>query len=108
MLRSHPPATNEELRRQLYQGALFLLDPTAATGRLVEDANRAIAGELGETGDVRTAQFRLSDGEFFTRIGRLRRLFYTTPPYHEAVRAVVRDLGFDPSRIAFDPIRLRT
>ena len=57
---------------------------------------------------MREAQFRFSEEEFFLRVGRLRKLFYTGPDWHEAVRAVLRDVGADPAAFAFDPIRLRT
>jgi hypothetical protein len=106
MLRHDLPATNDQCRQDLYRGTLFLLEQTPATRALVADAVDAIARELGPD-DVRLAQFRLDDAEFFTRVGRLRKLLYTAPQYHDAVRRVVRSCGFDPGRLAFDPIRLR-
>jgi hypothetical protein len=105
MLHHDLPATNEQLRQELYHGAVFLLEPTPATQRLVEDAGVALAHELGP--DARLAQFRLGDEEFFTRVGRLRKLFYTAPEHHDAVRRVVSACGFDLARLAFDPLRLR-
>jgi hypothetical protein len=105
MFRHDLPATSREAQEALYAGTVFHLPPMPASLRLVASATAAIEAELG--GDVRAAQHRLSDGEFFERIGRLRKLFYTTPGYHEALRAVVASLDFDISRIAFDPLRLR-
>ena len=107
MLRHDLPATSEDCRRELYRGTIFLLEPTPASRRLVANAGAALAQELGDGGDVRLAQFHLTDEEFFTRIGRLRKRFYTTAEYHEAVGEVLRDCGWAPSRLAFDPIRLR-
>jgi hypothetical protein len=99
------PATSADCRRELYRGTIFLLPPTPATRQLVQDASAAVEQELG--GEARLAQFRLSEEEFFSQVGRLRKLFYTTPEYHDAVRRVVSECGFDPDGLAFDPIRLR-
>jgi hypothetical protein len=105
MLRHRLPSTSEETRRQLYAGELFLLDPTPASSRLVADVMACIEEEL--SAPVREAQFRLSGDEFFARAGRLRKRFYTEPPFIDAVRQVVASLDFDPDTVAFDPIRLR-
>ncbi len=106
-LRTAPPARPEDLLPALYRGEIFLLPPTPASERLVAAAWDCLGRELGDDGDPREAQFRLGDGEFFERVGRLRKHLYTAPAFHEHVRAVVAGLGLSASRIAFDPIRLR-
>jgi hypothetical protein len=101
----HRPQAPNEMLAALYAGDIFQLPPTDASRDLVAAARRCLEEELG--GDVREAQFRFTDDEFFGRIGRLRKLLYTTPPFHAHLEAVVRGLGFDTARIAYDPIRLR-
>lgn len=93
-------------RAALYAGEIYLLPPTPLTLGLVADLNARLDAELGSPS--REAQFRFSDEEFFRRVGRLRKLFYTGPEWHEAVRAILRDAGVDPADFAFDPLRLRT
>jgi hypothetical protein len=100
------PLPAAELLEALYQGTIFQLPPTPASRRLVEETVHGIEAELGP-GPIREAQFRFSDEEFFARIGRLRKRFYTTPPFHRLLEEMVRSLGFSLSRIAYDPIRLR-
>jgi hypothetical protein len=99
------PASNEALRRELYEGGLFLADPTPASQRLADDARALLDDALG--GDIRTAHARFSNDDLFLRIGRLRRVLYLEPRFHDAVREALASLGFDPTRCAFDPIRIR-
>jgi hypothetical protein len=105
MLRHRLPATAAQTRRELYAGALFLLEPTPVSARLVERCMADLEQELPSP--VREAQFSLDGDEFFARVGRLRKRFYTEEPFLEAVREVASGLGFDPSGFAFDPMRLR-
>jgi hypothetical protein len=101
-----PPAA---ALQSLFAGAVFHWPANAASQQLVKDAWMLIDGELGDGGggSAREAQFRLSDGEFFDRVGRLRRAIYTAPHFHAAVGRVVRACGFATNHMAFDPIRLR-
>lgn len=101
------PASEEELRKLLYAGELFLLLPTAATRTIVQELTQAIDRELGLDGPARDAQFRFSEDEFFRRVGRLRKLFYSGEHYQDLVRAVISECGGDPAALGFDPLRLR-
>ena len=103
--RTDTPADELAFRRALYKGEIFRLPANAVTTRLVADVNALLESELG--GNPREAQFRMSDAEFFERVGRLRKAIYTELPFHRAVGDVMRGFGFDPVRVAFDPIRLR-
>jgi hypothetical protein len=105
IFRTAAPPTEAEFRRALYSGTIFRLPANAATRRVVAGVNEFIAAELGP--EPRSAQFRMTDAEFFERVGRLRKAIYTEPRFHEMVGEIVRGLGFDPARLAFDPIRLR-
>jgi hypothetical protein len=104
-LQTQRPADGAELLAALYGGSLFLLPATAASRRLVAEACARVEEELGA--DMRTAQFRLSDEEFFRRVGRLRKAFYAEEAFRAHVRRLLAEQGFDTERIAFDPIRLR-
>jgi hypothetical protein len=103
--RADAPAAEVEFRHALYAGTIFRLRANDATWRLVGEVNGLLESELGP--NPREAQFRLTDAEFFERVGRLRKAIYTEPRFHRAAGEVVRSLGFDPARLAFDPIRLR-
>ncbi len=98
---------NDSVRDSLYRGQLFLLPATAASRSLVTEIGLAVEAELGACGSARTAQFHLSDSEYFTAVGRLRKLFYTERKFHERVLDVMVSVGFNPPEHAFDPIRLR-
>src|SRR4051812_20013274 len=75
------PADNLALRESLYRGDIYLLDATPASQRFVTRALDLLQQELGPE-SVRKAQFRLSDSEFFQRIGKLRRTLYLQPEFH--------------------------
>jgi hypothetical protein len=101
-----PPADNQAFRRALYAGTIFRLSPTAASLQVVERATALLQEELGP-GPIREAQFRFRDEEWFTRIGRLRKAIYTGAEFHDLVRAILRESGFEVEQTAFDPMRLR-
>ena len=93
-------------RSALYDGALFQLAPSVASTKLVDDVGALLDDEFG-AGDPRFAQAMLRDEDFFARIGRIRRRIYVDGQFHERVFAVIAACGFDPGRVAFDPVRLR-
>jgi hypothetical protein len=101
------PSENAAFRRSLYDGAVVRLAPTADSERLVAAVLTLVDEELGRDGPAREAQVRLSNDEVVRRIGRLRKVLYTEPRFHEAVSTMIAGCGFDPGRSAFDPIRLR-
>jgi hypothetical protein len=90
----------------LYGGDLLQLAPTDASTRAVDEAHALLRRELG-VDDVRRAHRTLDDVELFERIGRVRRMLFLEPRWHDVVRDVVAACGVDPREIAFDPIRLR-
>jgi hypothetical protein len=101
-----PPADNHVFRQALYAGTVFRLPATATSLRVVERATALIQEELGPS-PIREAQFRYGDEEWFARIGRLRKAIYTGAEFHDLVRAILRECGFEVARTAFDPMRLR-
>ena len=99
------PADFADALDALYRGTIFQLAPTTRSLELVSLAIAAIETEVGS--EMRQAQFRFSDEEFFERIGRLRKLFYTNPGYHQLVGDIVASCGGNAAALAFDPMRLR-
>jgi hypothetical protein len=103
----HAIPDNDVFRRRLYEGEIFRLAATQSSARLVQDAWEVIERELGGRGSAREAQFSLTDDELFRRVGKIRKHLFLEDPFHRAVREIMADCGFDPSRNAFDPIRIR-
>lgn len=99
------PESNDEVRRLLYQGAIFLLPPNAASRELVDSVRTLVERELGEK--IRRAHAEFSADDFFARVGRLRKTIYTLPEYHQLVNQVIQSSGFELGQQAYDPARLR-
>lgn len=104
-LRHHLPDSQDRLRQGLYAGEVYLLGANAASAALVLQVQSELIEALGNA--PRLAQHRMDNDAFFARLGPLRRRLYTEPKYHEALREVVRAMGFDPASVAVDPLRLR-
>ncbi|MEZ6015954.1 MAG: hypothetical protein R3F49_12620 [Planctomycetota bacterium] len=100
------PADNAEARAALYAGEVFLTPPTRASLALADEVSGLLEDALGPA--PRLAQHRLSDADFFQRIGAARRTLFTDERFIAATREVAVSAGFDPSEFAFDPVRLRT
>lgn len=98
---------SEAIRNSLYAGELSLSYANDATQALRQAVWTDLEAELGATGPVREAQFRLSEEEFFAVVGQLRKRFYTDTRFHRLVAAVLDAAGFDAGEHAFDPLRLR-
>ena len=104
--RRRPAGGARALRRAIYDGRLFLLDPTLASRKLVEAAWELVGEHLG--GDqARRAHELMSDEEIFARVGTIRRILFEEERFGRLVSDVVEALGFDPERVAVDPLRLR-
>lgn len=100
------PRDNRQARDEIFQGEAYLAHPTAEASALTENIHALIQEKLGVS-DIRAAHKSLSDEEFFTKMGELRRILYLEEDYHKALRSVLRSYHFDETRCAFDPIRIR-
>ena len=47
------------------------------------------------------------DVTLFEHVGRIRRVLFLESRFHDLTREVIAAYGYDPSRSAFDPMRLR-
>jgi hypothetical protein len=100
------PADPAAARRALYDGSVFHLGPTAASLAAADAALALLREELG-LDDVRAARELLSPEDFFSRMGRVRKRLYLEPRFHQAITLILSAIGFDPSEVAVDPLRLR-
>ncbi|MFY9227156.1 MAG: hypothetical protein WAQ98_31085 [Blastocatellia bacterium] len=99
------PQDSKLTREQIYQGEVLCFPAIDVSKQLVSDVLTLLKEELGE--DVRTAQFRFSDEEFFEHIGKLRKIIYTQTHFHDLAKELLLALNFIPNENAFEPIRLR-
>lgn len=102
--RSLPPC-NDDVRREIYSGRIYLLPSVAESRALANRVLQEIHDALGD--DFRRYQFSVSDDEFFARIGKLRKMIYTRTEYHALVDQLIDALGFRLADHAYDPARLR-
>ena len=103
MIRRAPPD-----RHAVYSGDIFLAAATEASRALVATARADLAAALDcAPAEVRDVPQRIANDELFARIGAFRKELYLAPRYHAAIRDVIGAYGFDPGRVAFDPLRLR-
>lgn len=101
----HEPLPAEQLRSRIYNSDVFLLPPTDASLTIVDTANALLTEYLGE--NPRKVHERWSNDEIFQRIGELRKILFLEPRFHDAARQLIQAIGEDPTRCAFDPIRIR-
>lgn len=105
-MKTQLPNSNEQTRNSIYEGDIYLVSGGSSSQKLIASMIEEMEREL-ETDQIRKAHLQFSDSELFERIGKLRRHFYESPHYHDLLRNVIEENGFDQSRISFDPIRIR-
>lgn len=104
--RTELPEDHRAARQAIYDGDVFMLEPTDASQALVRHVLTTMRAELG-TDALRKVQFDLDPRAFFERMGVLRKTFYASPETIELTWAILRDCGFNDRDNAFDPMRLR-
>jgi hypothetical protein len=100
-----PPRENSQLRRAIYAGSIFCLAANATSKKLRNMVVAVIQEILGS--DYRHAQFRLDYDEYQLLIGKVQTVLYSVNEFSDAVRNLMKDVGFEPSENAFHPPRLR-
>jgi hypothetical protein len=101
------PLPDDERRRRLYAGDLFLFSPRASVNALRDFARERIAEAFGPLDPV-SAQFHLPVEEYVALLAKLKPAFIHHPRCKELLREILADLGCDLSRTYFDVPRLRT
>lgn len=99
------PDSNREARSSLYDGSIYLIDANSESRKFAESVLVEVVSELGE--DYRKAHERFSNDEFFSKIGRLRKLIYTSSKFHRSVDRVIESLSFKLDKQSYDPARMR-
>lgn len=101
------PIPDDERRRKLFGGDLFVYSPTPASLALV-----AFAREMAEAAFAPhfppDAQHHLAGPAYVDVLASLKPTFINHPHSKELVRRVLADLGVDPEQTYFDVPRLRT
>jgi hypothetical protein len=105
--RRKSPGDNDELRRALYAGDLFLLEPSRASKELVEQAQADVDEIFADLDSPRQVHAELDEVAFFERVGALRRKVFSDPVYRRLIEDLTGELGFDPAQVAFDPMKIR-
>ncbi len=102
------PESNIELRHRLYSGEIFCIPASSESIRLVDACRVELVKALGDQGDYRLAQFRLTASEHFETVGKLRKQFYLENRFQNLLARVVHSFGFSMNENGFDAARLRT
>lgn len=100
------PEDNLNARNAIFSGEVYLASKNATTSALVNDVKQLVKEELNVQ-DIRRAHLELSDDQFFTKMGKLRRTIYQDDHYQQHIRNILASHQFDPDRCAFDPVRIR-
>lgn len=100
------PEDNFKVRNALFSGEVYQASKNAATNALVEDVTHLVQEVLGVT-DIRRAHLEISDDQFFTKMGKLRKAIYEGEHYQQHIRNILTSHHFDPDCCAFDPVRIR-
>src|SRR5437764_866160 len=102
-----PPFGEDERRGLIYQGAIFLLKPAAASAALASFA-RAMIEEAFAPLEPQTAHRSLPVEEYVRILAGLKPRFIHHPRCKELLRDLLLETGCDPETTYFDVPRLRT
>lgn len=100
------PEDNQEMRRRIFDGNVFLAQASDASQELVSSVIAEMQTGLAMK-DIRRAHMKWTDSELFERLGALRRHFYLDKSYHRRLEDVLQACGLDVGRVAYDPVRIR-
>ncbi|HVP59759.1 MAG TPA: hypothetical protein VMT11_04350 [Myxococcaceae bacterium] len=98
---------DDERRRRLFDGEIFLYSPRPSSLAFVE-FTRGLLREAFGTRDPETAQDEMEVTAFAELLGRVEPLFIHHPESKRLLRAMLVDMGCDPGLTYFDVPRLRS
>jgi hypothetical protein len=101
------PVGDEERRRRLFEGQIFVYTPRPSTLAFCSFAARLIEEAFAPL-DPRTAQHELDVAKYAEILNRLKPAFIHHPESKRLVRALLSDLGCDPEKTYFDVPRMRS
>jgi hypothetical protein len=99
--------TDEERRRRLYDGELFVYSPTSESLELVAFARKMLADAFAPL-DPELAQFSMPVEAFAALLGELKPKFIHHPECKRLLPTLLTQLGCDPEKTYFDVPRLRS
>jgi hypothetical protein len=99
--------SDEERRRQLYRGQLFVFSPKQSSLALCQVAHE-LAQEAFTPHDPRDAQNHLPVEKYVEVLAALKPRFIHHPRCKELIRGLFQEMGCDLERTYFDVPRLRT
>lgn len=100
-------ARGVELRRSVYGGHVFFLPASPESLALVDFANELLQREFEDVGSPALAQFRLSNAEWLSRVGRVRQGLTQGVTARRLFGRWLLRHGFDPTSTVCDQLRLR-
>src|SRR5689334_1098404 len=98
---------DQERRRQLYQGQLFVYSSTKSSLELCRFAQE-LASEAFAPHDPEMAQYALPVEKYVEILAALKPKFIHHPRCKELIRGIFTELGCDIEKTYFDVPRLRT
>jgi len=98
---------DDQRRRQLYDGQLFVYSATPGSRKLVELA-RTLIGEAFGSLDPETAQYEMSVERYAAILAELKPKFIHHPDAKTHIRDILREVGCDLEKTYFDVPRMRT
>ena len=99
--------SDDERRKHLYDGELFVYSPTASSLAFCEFAREIVREAFGSL-DPQTAQFSMPVEEYAALLGELKPKFIHHPKSKECIRGILQELKCDLEKTYFDVPRLRT
>jgi hypothetical protein len=99
--------TDDERRRELYRGAVFLHTPSTSAAKLCQLA-RELAEEAFSPLDPRKAQEAMSAEQASAILSVLKPKFIHHPKAKEYIQGMLAELGCDLAKTYFDVPRMRT
>src|ERR1700737_4658573 len=100
------PVHDDERRRLLYEGQLFVYSPTAGSSALCAFAQQ-LSREAFAPRDPIKAQFDMPPEEYAAILEKLKPKFIHHPTSKQLIQGVLSDIGCDLTNTYFDVPRLR-
>jgi hypothetical protein len=99
--------TDEERRRRLYEGELFVFSPLASSLKLCEFARELIQEAFAPL-DPREAEYKLPTQEYIAILARLKPTFVHHSKSKQLIQRMLEEMGAELDKTYFDVPRLKT
>lgn len=99
--------TDEDRRKRLYEGEVFVFSPIPSSIKLCEFARELIQEAFAPL-EPKEAEYKLSTQEYVAILARLKPKFVHHPAAKQFLRGILEELGCDPTKTYFDVPRLKS